>query len=296
MVVFARVVETGNLTRAAETLGSTRSAVSKAIARLEDHLGSRVLHRTTRELSVTAAGRACYPHCARIAAEADGAERAASELRASPHGRLRVTCALSLGMLLAPQIAQFCVLYPDISLELALTESVVDLVRDGIDIGVRLGKLADSSLVARKIAPYRRVVCASPEYLAKQPRPRDPTELVRHVCIFRIGHDQWRFRIEGRAVSVQVHGNYQADTPEPIRQAALAGLGIAMLPSFAITRDLADGLLVPILEQYALGQAAIYAVYPNQRHLSATARAFIHFLVDAVASMSSAVGLPRAGT
>jgi len=289
MIVFARVVETGSLAGAARALGSTRSAVSKAVARLEKHLGTRLLHRTTRELSATAAGQACYVHCARVAAEIEAAERAAGELRGAPHGPLRVSCAVSLGMMLAPRIPQFCTRYPDVALELGLSESIVDLVRDGIDLGVRLGRLPDSSLVARKLASYRRVVCASPAYFAKRRAPRTPSELAAHACILRIGHDQWRFRTGEQTVSVRVHGNYHAETPELVRQAALHGLGIALLPSFVIASDLAAGTLVEALAADTAERAAIYAVFPNQRHLSPSVRAFVDFLVEAIASIETGV-------
>lgn len=154
MVVFARVVEAGSLTRAAKALGTTRSAVSKSIARLELHLGTRLLQRTTRELSVTAAGHACYVHCARIATEVESAERAAGELRATPHGVLRVSCSSSLGILLGPSFPAFLALYPELVFELGLSESLIELVREGIDVGIRLGPMQDSTLVARKLAAH----------------------------------------------------------------------------------------------------------------------------------------------
>jgi DNA-binding transcriptional LysR family regulator len=276
MLVFARVIEAGNLTEAARQLGSTRSAVSKAVARLEKHLATRLLHRTTRELSATAAGHACYAHAARIAAELDATERTASELRDAPHGKLRVSCSGSLGLMLAPAIPKFCTTYPAVALELRLSEDVVDLVRDGVDVGIRLGKLEDSTLVARKLASYRRVICASPAYLADHGTPRAPKELAKHTCVLRIGHDQWKLGRE----AVRVHGNYFADTPELVRHAALAGLGLVLLPSFVVETDLAAGRLVEVLAAQMTEQFAIYAVYPNQRYLAPNVRAFIDFLVD----------------
>jgi DNA-binding transcriptional LysR family regulator len=281
MVVFAQVVETGSLAQAARALGSTRSAVSKAVARLERHLGTRLLHRTTRHLSPTAAGHACYGHCARISAEAKSAERAASEMSATPHGRLRVTCALSLASILSPVIPGFGLRYPEVSLELALTDAVVDIVREGYDVGIRLGRMPDSSLVARKILAYRPLVCASPKYLAKHRAPKSPAELEDHACLLRIGHEAWRLGSGESAVSVRVSGRFYADTPEPVRQAALAGLGIALLPSFVVEGDIASGALVSLLEPYTSREAAVVAVYPNQQYLSPNVRAFIDFLVDA---------------
>lgn len=280
MLVFARVFESGSLTRAARALGATRSAVSKSIARLEEHLGTRLLQRTTRQLSPTAAGHACYLHCARIAAEIECAERTASELRARPRGPLRVSCALSLGMLLAPSLPRFPARHPEVSLDLELSDSVIDLVREGVDVGVRLGRLADSSLVGRKLASYRRIVCASPSYLARHRAPRTPKELSRHNCILRRGHDQWRLGAGRHELAVAVRGNYHADTPELLRQAALAGLGVTMVPSFTIADDLAGGRLVVLLERHEPPPGFIYAVYPHQRHLSPNVRAFVDFLVE----------------
>ncbi len=285
MAIFARVVEAGSLSRAARKLGATRSAVSKSIARLEDHLGTRLLHRTTRELSPTAAGHACYVHCARIVAEVDCAERTASELRARPHGTLRVSCALSLGILLAPSLPRFTDRYPKVSLFFELSEALVDLVRGGIDVGVRLGRLPDSSLVGRRLATYRRLVCASPEYLARHRAPSRPADLAHHNCLLRIGTGDWRFRDGTQEKSVAVRGNYHADTPELLRQAALAGLGITFLPGFLVADDLAAGRLVPLLERFEQEPGSILAVYPHQHYLSPNVRAFVDFLVEAIAPL-----------
>jgi len=280
MVVFARVVDAGSLTGAAKVLGSTRSAVSKAVARLEDHLGARLLNRTTRNLSVTSAGQACYAHCSRIAVEAKFAEQAASELSEAPHGRLRVSCSLALGMMLSSQLPVFAARYPELSFELSLSEGVVDLVRDGVDVAVRLGRLPDSSLVARKLASYRRLLVASPSYLSRAPAPRTAAELFQHNCLTRIGQSVWKF---GRQ-SVRVHGNYATDTPELLRQAALAGAGITLLPSFLIAADLAAGRLVTVLDVLA-EPAAIFALYPHAKHLPPNVRVFVDFIARALSPL-----------
>lgn len=277
MLVFARVLEAGTFSEAAKQLGATRSAISKAVARLERHLGTRLLHRTTRELSATAAGEACYAHCARIAGEVDAAERVASELRKAPAGRLRVSCSVGLGVLLAPAFPRFCAEHPGVELSLSLSEEVVDLVRAGIDVGVRLGKLDDSSLIARNLASYRRVICASPAYLAARGTPRKATDLARHACVRRLGHDQW---LVGDT-SVRVAGAYRADTAELVRHAGLAGMGLVLLPSFIVADDLAAGRLVEVLPSATLFH--ICAVYPNQRYLAPSVRAFIDFMVRTLA-------------
>lgn len=281
MVVFARVVEAGSLAAAARALRTTRSAVSKSVGRLERHLGTRLLQRTTRQLSATAAGQVCYAHCARIAAEADSARQAARALRAKPQGPLRVDCALALSPLVSPVLPRFAAAHPGVSLELSLTDRMVDLVREGVDVAIRLGRLPDSTLMVRKVAPYHVVVFASPAYLARHKAPRTPADLAGHACLLRSGHDQWRFTSDAGESTVAVSGRFRADTPEPVRQAALAGLGIAYLPSFVVAQDLARGALVPLLERFTPREAAICAVYPQQRYLSPNVRAFVDFLVEA---------------
>ena len=211
------------------------------------------------------------------------AEHEARELGTTVRGTLRASCAVSLGWLLAPKIPVFVARHPKLSFELGLSESLIDLVREGIDVGIRLGRMPDSSLVARKLAPYRRMICASPSYLAKRSAPRSPHELTRHACVARIGHDHWQFR---DGVSVRVHGSYRADTPELLRQGALAGLGITMLPSFLVTADLASGRLVSMLDDQVGERAAIYAVYPHNRQLAPNVRAFLDFLVEALAPLA----------
>jgi DNA-binding transcriptional LysR family regulator len=284
MVVFARVVEQGSVTRAARLLGTTRSAVSKSIARLEAHLRTRLLHRTTRELKITAAGEACYVHCARISDEAEQAERTASALRETPQGVLRVSCALGLGMMLAPVLPAFVTRHPQVVLELHLSEAVVDLVAGRFDVGVRMGKLPDSSLVTRRLFAYTRMFVASPAYVQKNGAPRTPADLAKHNCVTRVGHDRWQFKARGRAVAVPVKGNYRADTPELLRQAAIAGLGVTMIPSFMVASDVARGALVPLLSRHAAERFFVHAVFPHHRHLAASARAFVDFLVDVTKS------------
>jgi len=281
MITFARVVEAGSLTRAAKSLGTTRSAVSKSITRLEDRLGTRLLHRTTRSLGATTAGQACYAHCARVASEVEEAERVASELRATPKGLLRVTCAVSVGMQLAPVLPKFVAKHRAVALDVEMSDQVVDLVRAGIDVGVRLGRLDDSSVVARKLASYRRVVCASPSYLARHGTPRTPVDLAKHECIARVPPQPWHFHVRKKPIAVHPKGRYRADTPEMLRQAALEGVGVTMLPSFVVNDDVAARRLEVLLDAFELEPLAIYAVYAHARHLSPNVRAFVDFLVDA---------------
>jgi DNA-binding transcriptional LysR family regulator len=282
MLVFARVVDTGSLSKAAKALGTTRSAVSKAIARLEGRLGTRLLHRTTRELGVTTAGRAFHDHCTRIAAEVEAAERIGQQVRTAPSGKLRVACSTAVGTWVAPAVPSFLIRFPAVALELALSEAMVDLVRDGVDIGIRLGHQPDSSLVARKLASYRPMIVASPIYLASRGTPTKPEDLAQHNCLVRIAHEHWKI---GRG-RIEVAGNYRTDATETLRHAARAGLGIAMLPSYVVATDLHEGRLVEVLAPLMTERLSIYAVYPNQRHLPAAVHAFVGFLAEALSGIS----------
>jgi DNA-binding transcriptional LysR family regulator len=286
MLVFARVVEAGGLAKAAKALGTTRSAVSKTVARLEERLGAHLLHRTTREFGVTAVGRAFYDHCSRIAAEVDAAERVTEQARGAPAGLLRVACSSSVATWVAAALPAFLIRYPRVALELALSEQMVDLVREGIDVGIRLGQMPDSSLVGKKLAAYRRVIVASPTYLASHGNPTLPADLVRHNCLVRIGHTRWKLGRGADSVVVEVTGNYRADSTEMLRHAVCAGLGLAMLPSYVIAADLVTGELVEVLPTLTTDRLAIYAVYPHQRHVPSHVRAFVAFLAEALGHLS----------
>jgi molybdate transport repressor ModE-like protein len=280
--VFVRIAETGSFSAAARDLGLSKSAASKKLAALEDRLGARLVNRTTRRLSLTEAGLDFLERAQRILAELEEAERAAGRLTDEPRGMLKVNAPMSFGIQhVAPALADFMVRYPDLSVTLDLDDRRVSLVDEGYDVAVRIADLPDSSLVARKLAPARRVVCASPAYWADRGVPAHPRELAGHNCLiytYLPAQNDWRFRGPGGAVTVRVAGNLKANNGDVLREAALAGLGVCLVPTFLVGGDLRAGRLQTVLDDFADDSLAIYAVYPHRRHLSAKVRAFVDFL------------------
>ncbi len=284
MALFARLVDAGSLTAAARQLGRSKSAVSKQLARLEDRLGARLLNRTTRRQALTEVGRVFYEHCARLLVEAEAAAASVANLQAAPRGLLKVNSPMSFGVLhLAPAIPEFLARYPEMQIEMALNDRVVDLLDEGYDVGVRIGRLPDSSLVARRLAPSRRVVCGAPAYFARHGRPLRPADLKQHACLrytnLPLG-EEWRFSGPPLVETVRIAGPFAANNGEALREAALAGLGLIMAPTFIVGPDLLAGRLETVLTDYGDDAGAVFAVYPHKRHLSAKVRAFIDFLAE----------------
>jgi len=283
MEAFVRVVEKGGFTAAAEDLRLSRAMVSKHVQDLEAHLGARLLNRTTRKLSLTEAGRVYYDRSTQLLAELAETEEAVGELQAKPRGRLRVNAPVSFGSLhLAAAIADYMAAYPNVAVELTLNDRIVDLVEEGYDVAVRVARLADSSLIARRLAPCRHVVCASPGYLKRHGRPEHPTDLARHNFLgysYSAAGDERRFDGPDGSTSIQLKGTLQANNGDALCAAAVAGGGIAVLPTFIAGSDIIAGRLIPILTQYQISEPAIYAVYPPGRHLSVKVRSFVDFLV-----------------
>jgi DNA-binding transcriptional LysR family regulator len=282
---FVRVAECGSFSKAADRLHSSKSVVSRQVSALETELGARLLHRTTRALTLTEAGRSYFERAARILADLAEASASVGQLQAAPRGRLRVSAPMSFGYLhLAPALPDFLDRYPDVELELVMNDRSVDLVDEGFDMAVRIGTLEDSSLVARKLAPMRRTVFASPAYLQARGTPASPDDLRAHECLCysNLGLSQeWRFvRPDGRPWPVEVHGRLHANNGDALRAAALRGFGLAVLPSFFVGRDLQSGALVSVLEEFMPQDSALYAVYPHARHLSPKVRAFVDFLAE----------------
>ena len=284
MAVFAKVVEARSFTAAAAELGMSKSAVSKQITRLEDRLGARLLNRTTRRLSLTETGAAFYDRCARVVAEAQEAELAVTHLQSEPRGTLRVNAPMTFGHLhIAPAIPDFLARYPEVRVDMTMNDRFVDLIDEGFDVAIRIARLTDSSLIARRLAPDRRILCGAPAYFAKHGEPRTPDDLAAHNCLsyaYVSDTDQWQF-IDGEGTrSVAVRGNLRANNGDAIRQALLAGLGVAVLPSFIVGPDIQAGRLKEVLRDYLPNRASVYAVYPHSRHLTAKVRVFVDFLAD----------------
>ncbi|WP_119458837.1 LysR family transcriptional regulator [Rhodospirillaceae bacterium SYSU D60014] len=284
MQAFARVAELGSFSAAARQLGLAKSVVSKLVMGLENHLGARLLNRTTRRLSLTEAGVTYYEACARILGAVEEADLSVSRLQAIPRGRLKVNASMSFGFLhLAPAIPDFLARYPELQIDLTLNDRFVDLVDGGYDVAVRIGALADSSLIARKLAPARRIVCGSPDYFARHGVPQLPEDLADHNCLgysYQVSGNEWPFRGPEREHRVKVSGSFEVNNGDALRAAAIGGLGIVLLPSFIIGDDLAAGRLRCVLSAYRAPETDIHAVYPHSRHLSAKVRAFVDFLAE----------------
>jgi len=284
MKAFAQVVDAGSFSGAAERLGVTRAAVSKGVMQLEKQLGARLLNRTTRRVSPTEVGLAYHDRCLTILAEIDEAERAVSSLHDEPRGRLKVNAPMSFGLLhLGLPIIDFMARYPEVKVQLVMNDRLVDMIDGGFDIGIRIGALADSSLIARRIAPARRVVCASPDYIAMHGEPAHPDDLRRHICL-NYGHldsnARWTFTGPEGDVTVPVEGALCVNNGDILCQAAAQGRGIVTMPTFIAGADLRAGRLVPIMAPWSLATQDIYVIYPPHRYLSAKVRVFIDFLAE----------------
>ncbi|EJC6803861.1 LysR family transcriptional regulator [Vibrio parahaemolyticus] len=282
--VFVAVVECGSFSLAAKQLNLTKSAISKRINQLEDDLGIRLLNRTTRKLSLTETGERYFEYASQALNLAQQGVDAVSELQGSPQGRLKITVPMSFGVLhIAPLISEFLARYPKIEVDLNLEDKMVDLVKDGFDLGIRIGELTSSNLIAKRLAPCKSVLCASPDYLAEFGTPQKPSDLVSHNCLrysyFR-GGVEWMFINNGSEYKVLPKGNFIVNNSEAIRQLLLRGSGIAQLPTFIAGRDFAAGNLKPVMEEYSLPEHAIYAVFPERKHMPLKVRAFIDFISE----------------
>lgn len=283
MKAFARVAETHSFSATAKDLRLSKSLISRQITALENELGVRLFHRTTRSLALTEAGQNYFQQVSRILSDIEEAQASVTSLQATPQGQLRVSAPMSFGILhLSSAIPDFLALYPNIKIDITMNDRFVDLVDERFDLGIRIGRLSDSSLVARKLAPMKRIVCASPAYLAKHGTPQSPDDLKYHTCLCYSNltlSDEWRFVTKQKKPwHVEVKGCLHANNGDILRVAALKGTGIAYLPSFIIGADLQAATLVSVLADYTPQDAAIYAVYPHSRHLSPKVRAFIDFL------------------
>ena len=284
MSVFSKVVAAGSLSAAARDLGVSTAVVSRRLAALEARLGVRLVNRTTRRLALTDEGASYHEACVRILGEIEDADAAAAAQLVEPQGILKVALPASFGHKhIAPLIPPFAARYPKIQLALSLSDRTVNMIEEGYDLAIRIGELEDSSLAARKLAPNRRVVCASPEYLRTHDAPRTPDDLLRHNCLTTTDlHMNWEYKgPDGKRGVVRVSGNYACDNWEVLREWALAGLGVALKSTWDVRLQLEGGSLVPLLPGYDFGtDVAIYAVYPHRRYLPAKTRVFIDYLAE----------------
>jgi DNA-binding transcriptional LysR family regulator len=286
MVFFARVVEARSFTGAASKLGVSKSVVSARVAGLESALKVRLLQRTTRKLSLTSEGVALYERCARIVTAADEASQAAAATGDAPRGVLRVNAPTVFAQdYLGPPMAAYLARYPDVRLELTLNDRLIDLVDEGIDVAIRVvTTLTNTGLVARRLANDHTVLCAAPAYLHRRGTPQVPADLISHDCLIysllKVA-DEWIFRApDGKGTfSLPLEGRFSVASGAMLREAALAGMGLAVLPSFMVARDLAAGRLRPVVEAFAGVALGIYAVYPQGPRPSSKTRAFVDALV-----------------
>ncbi|MCW9034988.1 MAG: LysR family transcriptional regulator [Alphaproteobacteria bacterium] len=288
LAVFAKVVEEGSFTGAATSLNFSKSTISKHVTRLEERLGARLLNRTTRRLTLTEVGRTFYERCERILAEAEEAEEAVSRLSNEPRGTLRITAPMTFATRhLSDRLPKFMAQHPDVSIEIELGDRVVNIVDEGFDVAIRISRMADSSLIARRFASSTMKVCASPEYWEKHGKPQTPQDLKDHNCLlysYRSSPREWRFKVapdnEQAFVSVRVSGTLLGNNGDMGLSVAKAGLGVAYIPAFHIGNDIEEGLLEPALDDYVEAPINMYAVYPHARHLSPKVRVFVDFLVE----------------
>jgi DNA-binding transcriptional LysR family regulator len=282
IAAFARVVDSGGFSAAARRLKISKSAVSAHVQRLEERLGVRLLNRTTRQISLTEAGTAYYRHCARILSEVEAAEQAAGVLQREPRGTLRMAAPDSFGwMHVAPAVPSFLERYPGLSVDITTSAGHVNLVEEGLDLAIRIGVLQDSALVVRKLARSRLILCAAPAYLSKHGAPREPGDLARHNCLcVSLMHwgDEWRLTGGAGERRVAVSGSVRSNNAETLRAAALDGIGVALLPTWAAAESLRRGALRRVLAAWEPPASTIYAVYPGKRLMSAKVRAFVDHL------------------
>jgi len=282
---FVAVVETGSFTAAALRLGADKSALSRRVAALEARLGVQLLRRTTRSLNLTETGRSFYERATRILADLEEAESAVMQEHGELRGRLRVALPLSFGILhMCTPIDRFSRSHPGVHFDLDLSDRSVDLLQEGIDVAVRIGRLQDSTLIARRLFTSRVAICASPEYLERHGTPQTPFDLAEHDCLVYSNHsepDRWTwFDVHGQEQSVRVRVAMTANNGDWLNNAAANGLGISMQPTFIAHHYVKRGTLVPILCDVDWPTTTAWAVYPPGRHLSYRVRAFIDALVD----------------
>jgi DNA-binding transcriptional LysR family regulator len=282
---YVRVVESGSFVRAAEKLGWSTSALSRHITDLEQHLGARLLNRTTRRLSLTETGQSFYERSVALLADLAEAEALAGEAAAAARGTLRITTSYGIAVQrVAPAIAAFAKRHPQVKFDLTVSDRIVDLVDEGFDLAVRVGSVGADRLVARRLGEMQLIACAAPAYLARRGVPQKPSDLETHDTLtyaYSPAPYQWRFTdASGAQFPVRVGGSLHANSGEALTAAAVAGLGIVCEPDFLVGAALADGKLVRVLPGFDSARGDIWAVYPSRRHLSLKVRLFVDHLVD----------------
>ena len=284
LTVFGRVVECGGFSAAARRLNMSVTMVGNHVQSLEDRLGVRLLNRTTRKVSLTETGKYYYERSSQILAELEEADRTAGALSTTPRGTLKVYTSSAIVRFLLPVVSEYMELYPSIALDFSVGERMVDMIEDGYDLVIRTVPPPDSSLVARKLTPWRHMLVCSPAYFESHPTPQRPAEVADHNCLqyayYPYG-EEWRFEDgDGRQESVKIGGNAVSNSAEMLRFLTLNGQGIFLAPSFVVFDDIAEGRLVKIMPDYRPVEFNINAVYPNRSHLATKVRLFIDLLAE----------------
>lgn len=291
MRTLLAVTDAGSFVQASERLGIAKSIVSKQVAALEEHLGVRLLNRTTRSLSLTEAGAAYRERARELIAEVDALEASVGDMVEVPRGLLRINAPVSFGVMhLGAAIADYARQNPAVRVDVQLNDRIVDLVEEGYDLAIRIAPRLDSTLVARRLATSRGVLCASPAYLARRGTPRKPEDLRGHDCLgytYSSSGDEWRMAGPRGQVAVRLAWTISANNGEVLVAAALRGAGLLLEPGFIVEPHIRSGALVPLLTRYRLTEYGIHAVYPHRKHLSAKVRTFVDFLAQRFAG-----GLP----
>lgn len=284
--LFIRVAATHNISQAGSELGLSPAVASAHINKLEEGLGVRLIHRTTRKVSLTEEGKGFLPHAEEVLSSVEAARASVGVGKGLPSGTLRVSASASFGrMHLVPALNGFLSSYPDLNVDLRLSDSIIDMVEGGFDIAIRIAELKDSTLIARKLASDNRIVCASPGYLAQYGEPESPEDLINHRCITLMGLEHWRFDTPGGQLTIKAKGSFRTDNGEAVRDACAGGLGIGIGSTWNIYQQLQTGELVQVLQDYPLmSDTAVWAVYPSSRLLAPKVRAFIDYYTQCFTS------------
>ncbi|TCQ07123.1 LysR family transcriptional regulator [Sphingomonas sp. PP-CC-3A-396] len=283
IVAFVAAAEAGSFVGAARARSMTRSGIAKSVARLEDRLGVRLFHRTTRSLGLTDDGRVFLDRCTQILADLEEAELSMSDGGGEPQGLFRMTAPMTFGRLLVlPLLNDFLASWPKLRADVSFTDRVSDIIEDGIDLAIRIGETREnSSLITRTLTHQHDLVVASPAYLSVAPAPHHPDDVLGHTCLNYVSAGQkraWRFAIEGKTVVVNPRARLSLDSGEALRDAVISGAGLAFLPSYVVDQDLSEGRLVALLTNYAAPPVPISIIYPSRRHLAPKVRRFIDLL------------------
>jgi DNA-binding transcriptional LysR family regulator len=285
IATFVKIAEAGGFAAAARKLGVSPSTVTMQIQDLEDRLGVRLLNRSTRKVSLTDIGRAYYERCMHILADMDEADTAVHAMHAKPSGMLHLNVSLAIPFFVGPVIAEFTSLYPDVKVNMTMSDRMVDLVEEGIDLAITTMPVPNSNLVMRRVGSFQLVVCGSPDYFARHGMPREPDDLLKYNCMkytFSSWGSEWRFKSPEGQRAIHVAGNMEANSVNALRLAAVLGQGLILAPDFLVTGEIKSGKLVPVLTDFSCPELPINAVYPHRQHLAPNVRSFLDLVTKHV--------------